>query len=239
MIYFWRIICVFSILNLINLLVYDGGAGMEPVWMVIILISLMLSFRQPYQFVFSKAWLKAIVLIGTSIFILVEACIITAGLQSAMNLESDYIIVLGARVKGETPSLALQHRLDKAYAYMEKHPDVICILSGGQGKGEQITEAVAMKRYLLKKGVLESRLILEEESTNTRENLTNSFQIIDKNDVDANVIVITSRFHIFRSKIIANELGKKVSGIGSDTLVFLIPNYYLREFFAVIKEIIL
>lgn len=239
MIYFWRALCLFALLNLINLYMYDGGAGMEPVWIGIIIGSLILSFKHPYTFLFSKLWFKCLVIGCISLFVIVESFIITHAVLSNSNTPSDFLIVLGARVKGETPSLALKYRMDKAYDYLLIHPDTKAILSGGQGPGEDITEAEAMRRYLTGRGIDESRLILEDRSINTSQNLMNSYALIDTHKKSAEVTVVTSRFHILRSKMIAKDLGKKVSGIGSDTMLYLIPNYYLREFFAVIKEFIL
>ena len=79
-------------------------------------------------------------------------------------------------------------------------------------------------------------MILEDKSTDTVENLRNSLGLIEKEKDNASITVVTSRFHVLRSKMIARDLGKKVDGIGAETLLFLIPNYYLREFFAVVVE---
>lgn len=239
MIYFWRVVFVFAVLNLINLWIYDGGAGMEPVWIGIIIGSLILSFQKPYHFFFSMMWFKGLVIGGLIVFVIVQLLIIGNGLGGASKVPSDYLIVLGARVRGETPSLELQNRLNKAYDYLVAFPENLVVLSGGQGPGEAITEAEAMRRYLRDKGIDEARMILESTSTNTKENLENSFKLIDRDLKDSRVIVVTSGFHVLRSKMIAKDLGKKVDGIGSSTLLFLIPNYYLREFFAVIAQYIL
>lgn len=236
MIWFWRAVVLFGLLNLIKLLVYDGGAGMEPVWIGIIIGSLILSFKKAYVFFFSKRWFKGLIIVGLVIFSMVEFLIIMNGIGTSSKETRDYLIVLGARVKGETPSLALQYRLDKAYEYLIEHPNTKVVLSGGQGPGEDITEAEAMRRYLKEKGILESRMILEDKSTDTVENLRNSFELIKKEKDNASITVVTSRFHVLRSKMIARDLGKKVDGIGAETLLFLIPNYYLREFFAVVVE---
>jgi uncharacterized SAM-binding protein YcdF (DUF218 family) len=176
--------------------------------------------------------------LAITIFLVTQSVIIFHGLGLNVPENSDYLIVLGARIRGETPSLALQYRLDVAYDYLEQNPSTKAILTGGQGAGESITEAEAMKRYLVGKGISGERLVLESEATNTMQNLSYSFELIDASIEDLQVIVVTSRFHILRSKIIAKELGWKVDGIGAKTLPFLVPTYYLREFFAVVAEII-
>lgn len=211
---------------------------MEPVWIGIIAISLILSFKKPFKYLFSNKYVKGIFLLGVTIFLVVESMIIFQSIEINIPLNSNYLIVLGARVRGETPSLALQYRLDVAYDYLEQNPNTQAILTGGQGAGETITEAEAMKRYLVQKGISPNRLLLENKATDTVENLTYSFEMIDSSLENPEVIVVTSKFHILRSKIIARELGWRVDGIGARTLPFLIPTYYLREFFAVVAEVI-
>ncbi|MGL5675716.1 MAG: YdcF family protein [Cellulosilyticaceae bacterium] len=238
MIWFWRVLGVFGVLNLINIIAVDGGAGMEPVWVAIIIGSVVLSIPKCYHYFFSKKWFKILLIIGVVIFSVVEGCIIFSGMSLAPTPDADYVIVLGARVRGETPSLALKYRLDKAYDYLEKYPDAKAVLTGGQGAGESITEAEAMKRYLVERGVKEEHLLMEDKATDTDENLAYSFTMIDAEMADAEVLVVTSSFHVLRSRMIARDLGRVVGGMGARTLPFLIPNYYLREFFAVLEEMI-
>lgn len=238
MIWFWRILFVFSILNLINIIVVDGGAGMEVVWVCIIIGSLILSFKKAYQFFFSKKWIKIPFIIVSLLFLIVEGSIILNGISLNTPRDVDYLVVLGARIRGETPSLTLKYRLDKAYTYLIDNPSTMVIVSGGQGRGETITEAEAMKRYLLQKGIKEERILLEPRARDTDENLSYAFSIMDKQKENASSLVVTSSFHVLRSKMIAKDLGRQVGGIGSKTLPYLIPTYYLREFFAVVEEFI-
>lgn len=238
MVYFWRILVVFAIFNLINIIAVDGGAGMEPVWIGIIAISLVLSFKAPLTWLFSKKYIQVIFWLGVSVFVVTQSMIIFNSLAFNVPKNSDYLIVLGARVRGETPSLALKYRLDVAYNYLEQNSSTKAILTGGQGPGEDITEAEAMKRYLVQRGIASERLLLEDQATNTVQNLHYSFELIDSLVERPQLVVVTSKFHILRSKIIARKLGWQVQGIGAKTLPFLIPSYYLREFFAVLKEVI-
>lgn len=236
MIYFFRFLVIFGIFNLISLYLLDSGAGMVPVWMGIIIGSFILSVERWYYYFFSYGWIKGFFIFGILFFFIIECLIVISGFKASIHEKSDYIIVLGARVRGRVPSLTLKNRLDKAYDYLVKHPETIAVLSGGQGPGEEISEGEAMREYLLNKGIKKERLMIENQSTNTEENIRYSFQIIDGKKKDAKVIVITSRFHILRSKILAREIGKKVEGIGVNTMPYLVPTYYLREFFAVVKE---
>lgn len=238
MIYFWRCLFVFSALNLANILVFGGAVGMKPIWLGIIIISLILSFKKPFQYCFSHKLIRILFTFSLCLFILVEACIIYHGSQNNSSNEYDYLIVLGAGLRGETLSYDLKYRLDAAYKYLAVYPDTKAILTGGQGPGETITEAEAMHRYLVQKGIEPERLIREEQATDTVENLAYSFQLIDSLVQQPDIMVVTSKFHILRSKLIAHELGYKVDGLGAKNSLFLTPNYYLREFFAVVCEFI-
>ena len=93
------------------------------------------------------------------------------GQKPLANGTNEYAIILGAKVNGEVPSLSLRYRLDAALRYADEYPHVKFILSGGQGPGEHITEAEAMKRFLLDHGIKEERLLLEQQSTSTYENI--------------------------------------------------------------------
>lgn len=149
----------------------------------------------------------------------------------------DYIIVLGCQVKGERPSKALAERLETALSYLEENPDTKAILSGGQGKGENITEAECMRRYLCEAGIDEGRLILEGESTTTLENLTNSQNYLDEST--DTVGIVTNNFHVYRSVRIARKAGYvHVCGIAAPSRTVLQPHYLVREFFALTKELI-
>ncbi|MDE6434901.1 MAG: YdcF family protein [Lachnospiraceae bacterium] len=149
--------------------------------------------------------------------------------------EPDYLIVLGAQVRKTTPSLVLQYRIDKAAEYMLKHPDVIAIVSGGQGADEGISEALAMQDGLIAKGIEKERILMEDQSTSTKENLEFSKQYID---VEQNqVLVVTTDFHVLRAVGIAKKAGyQKVEGLAAKSVWYLIPSNYVREFMAVVKD---
>jgi uncharacterized SAM-binding protein YcdF (DUF218 family) len=169
-------------------------------------------------------------------FVIIEGGVI-ADNKPDSNLNGDYILVLGAGLKGERPSISLRSRLDTAAEFSKLHPDIEVIVSGGQGEGESITEAEAMKRYLIKEGIDENRIIMEEKSTSTKENLIFSKSILDnlQNNAAYKVILITSDFHIFRTKILAKKVGLDISVLPSKTPLATYLNYTVREYFAMIK----
>ena len=148
---------------------------------------------------------------------------------------ADYIIVLGAQVKGIQPSRALKRRLDKAAEVSEKNPDARLILSGGKGSGEEITEALCMARYLRKKGIPDSRLILEDRSTTTRENLLFSDRMTGC--ASGRCGIVTNDFHVARALRIARKLGyADVSGIDAPGAAWMELHYVVRESAALIVE---
>ncbi|WP_242862894.1 YdcF family protein [Clostridium sp. C105KSO13] len=144
-----------------------------------------------------------------------------------------YIIVLGAQVRGTKITNSLMRRLDAALCYLEENSETSVIVSGGQGKGEDISEAFAMAEYLYQHGIDEKRIILEDTSKSTMENLKNSSKIID--DLSRPVGVVTNNFHMYRALQIGKKAGfKNVRGIAATSNPVLQLNYLVREFFAVI-----
>lgn len=150
--------------------------------------------------------------------------------------ERDYLIVLGAAVHGDQPSLTLVRRLDGALDYLKRYPDAVAIVSGGMGPGETVTEAQAMHDWLVAQGIAEARILLEEESTSTQENLANSFAIIRTrgDEPDGNTAVVSSPYHLYRAKLHARQQGVEVAGVAAPWgYVFVMLNYFIREAFGV------
>lgn len=150
------------------------------------------------------------------------------------------LIVLGCRVKNIdgniVPSLMLSKRINAAYDYLVKYPDSVCILSGGQGSDEPISEAECMFRVLTEKGISAERLIKEDKSTSTYENIKFSKAIIDGLDINGELAVVTNEFHLCRAVRIAKEQGLEVKAVSAPTAIFLLPTYWLRDCLGVIYE---
>lgn len=181
------------------------------------------------------------VVIGFCAAIVIGVFIWKAGIGDP-NVQCDYVVVLGAGVNGTVPSLSLQDRLDAAYAYLVNHPDTICIVSGGQGDGENISEAECMARELTARGIPQQQIWLEDQSTTTRENLRFSMELIEKRTGSRpeEIGLITSEYHQFRANRFAAEQGVKALGIPAETSwVSLRINYFLREIAAVLYYVIL
>ncbi|MBD5130228.1 MAG: YdcF family protein [Ruminococcaceae bacterium] len=144
------------------------------------------------------------------------------------------VIVLGCQVKGENPSSMLAYRLIAAEEVLNAHPEAVCVVSGGQGNGEDISEAEAMYRFLVDRGVDESRIIKEDKSVSTRENFRFSTALLAERGITDGVVVVTNNFHQFRADIYAKENGLKTVGHhSSKTPLRNILNYWIREWAAI------
>lgn len=154
----------------------------------------------------------------------------------------DTIVVLGAGVRGTVPSLSLSERIHAAYDYLSANPHTVAVLSGGQGPGEEITEAACMYRELTEMGIDGSRLLLEENSTSTIENLRFSMDLVEESTGirPEKIGIVSSEYHLFRAGLFAKKLGLESVGIPAKTTWFTLRlNYYLREIVAVWKYYIL
>lgn len=152
--------------------------------------------------------------------------------------EADYAVVLGAAVKEDgNASRIMRQRLRAALTFMEENPEACVILSGGQGEDEPVTEAACMYRTILEMGADESRLILEDASFNTRDNLLNSMDIIkERGGTEKPIALITSEFHQRRAAFIADGLSIDTCAVSAHTdQWFYRVNYTLREAFAFVK----
>ena len=139
------------------------------------------------------------------------------------------VIILGCRVRENRPSRMLRRRLDTALEYLNENPDSVCIASGGQGDDEKISEAEAMKSYLLDKSFDESRIYLENKSKSTYENLLFSREIIRSNSLPEIIATATDGFHQYRTHLIAKSLELDTFALSSKTEPRYDPTYRVRE----------
>lgn len=170
------------------------------------------------------------------LFIVIESFIIVGGFEENSDVKPDYIIVLGAGLTGDAPSTPLQYRLDKALEIYEQYPDAIFITSGGLSPNANLSEAQAMKNYLMSHGVSEDTILMEEHSKNTYENIKYSYALTTI--ANPKVMIVTNNFHSFRAKLTAQRLGIDVYVNPSQKLVLAFPLNYIREFFSVMKTVI-
>ena len=188
------------------------------------------------------------------IFVAVELLIGWSAVTSTRRA-AEYVIVLGAKVRGSELSNSLKKRLDKALEYAENNPNTVLVLSGGKGEGEDISEAEAMYDYLQYNGIPESQLLLEEQSVNTVQNIVFSKKVIDYQEKykameareslldsykersdSVKIAVLTSNYHVFRAEAIARRQEIEPVGVAAACDPVLAVHLWLREAFAVLKD---
>lgn len=190
-----------------------------------------------YHVLPSVLWRIIIILvcIGFAYFCYVESLII-GSCRTDPDCERKYIVVLGAAVYGDEASPSLLRRVNGAADYLFEYPDSIAIVSGGQGKGENITEAKCMYDTLVSYGIDESRIIMEDKATSTMENLKFSYDIIRKlgDDPNGNVAIVSTSYHLYRAKEMSKLLGVEAVGVaGHKGNPIATLNFYIREAFGV------
>ncbi|MCC0667835.1 YdcF family protein [Clostridioides sp. ZZV14-6153] len=240
-----------------------GGISFSGFFLVIgtlLIVYQILKKKIKEKKVFYKV-LKILISVFLIVFIITESLIIFYP-KNSFETKSDYLLILGASVKKTTPSTTLKGRLNTALKYLKVNNECYVVVSGGKGNGENITEAKAMKDYLVKKGngeniteakamkdylvkngIDNNRIIEEDKSTNTYENFKYSKLKIEEHSrkriKDIKVKIVTTDFHVLRSKILAsrNEY-KNIAFYASKSKLSFVPTYYTREFFAIWKTIV-
>lgn len=170
-----------------------------------------------------------------------EALIIQASLGDKEET-CQYMLVLGAKVRNDGPSVSLMDRIKATAAYMEEHPEVIAIVSGGKGPDEPITEAQCMYEQLVKLGVDPERIWLEDKATSTWENLRFAMNLIEEKTGQRpeKIGLLSSEYHLFRAKMFARACNVEAVGIPARTSrISQMVNHFMREVAGVWHYIIL
>lgn len=237
-----KIKCVLFLLAAVLALTYYGicvvfaHAGVSWLWIWPLLagfclVRFVMTVRQTEVPKWLAAVYRILAVLFVSAFLLIEGLIIREmGTEPKPGL--DYIITLGAAIRNGVPTTPFRLRLETTLEYMNENPDTVCIASGGQGPAESTSEAQCIRDYLSERGIDPGRILTEERSTDTEENIRNSFLLIPD---DATVGVVSNSFHLFRAELIAEFQGHSVSGIPAITYPILGPHYIVREFFAVVE----
>ena len=171
---------------------------------------------------------------------IIVADVIAARYEPEKN--KDFLIILGCGLKKDgTPTNLLRGRIDRALAFYEKQKEetgkgLTFVTSGGQGPDELISESASMKRYLLEHGVPEERIIEEDRSTTTFENMKFSKEKIWEIDPGAKVAFATTNYHVFRSGLFARRVKMRAVGMGADTKWYFWPNAAVREFVGLLTK---
>ena len=184
----------------------------------------------------SRLFLLGGLLIGVISFVWIETLVLQAA-RSDSVVNAKYAVVLGAGLRGDQPSQTLKNRLDKGVEYLRANPEAKIVAAGGVGAAATLSEAEVMKRYLTAQGIAETRVLLEDKSRTTDENLkfTKALIIAREGMPAHSIAVITSDYHLYRAKQIAGKYYPQVQGLAAESALMLKINYAIREYFAVIK----
>lgn len=209
-----------------------------------ILLLLCVLFRDPLgQWIRTiwqhKAGKIALSVVGCIIAVGLVLCLVLSVMMGAAanrkpKQEPAAVIVLGCKVNGTTPSLMLSRRLNAAYDYLTANPDVTVVVSGGQGSNEDISEAQCMAEYLVAKGIDENRILMEDQSTSTSENLRFSKAILEEQGIAGEYMLVTDGFHQYRAQYLAKEEGLTCYAVSAETSWYLLPTYWVREWFGIL-----
>ncbi len=238
---FWTILAVLCILYGILVFMAGSGTGFFIVWIALgILCAAFAVFSGRGRWKKLPKALRTVLIVILvfllGLFVFVEALILT-GFKETAKKDLDVIIVLGAQVYESGPSAVLQYRLDKAYEYLDENPGTVCIVTGGKGPNEPFSEAEGMHRYLVSRGISESRILPEDQADNTKENISFSMQLFDAENESAGII--SNNFHMYRALRLAKKAGLTgVCGIPAPSTPLYLPNNMLREFFGVVLSYI-
>lgn len=190
-----------------------------------------------------------LVSLGVVVFIFAEGLILLK-MQAVPRENTEYVIVLGAQVRGTTMTRSLRYRVERALSYYEEREgECYLVVSGGQGEGEAISEAEAMRRYLLEHGVEEDHILVEDVSTTTRENMAYSLAIIKEHqskqnqtnsDLVGRIAVCTNDFHTYRAICLAKDAGmEQAGGLSAASDWRILPMMMVREAAAVLMQCVL
>lgn len=182
-------------------------------------------------------WLRAVFWCGVCTVTVFVSVLLGLGINDTVTGNEDAVIVLGSGIRGELLTVGLKNRLDCAVRMYEDNPDIVIVVSGGQGPQEDITEALAMERYLLSRNIPQESIIKEEQATSTYENFVYSKQILDKKlGENYSAAYVTNDYHIYRAGALAG-----IAGLGtlthshSTTVWYTVIPSCMRECMAVVK----
>lgn len=186
------------------------------------------------------------ILVGVLVVMLAAGAALSAVMVKAGRFnpppegEPATVVVLGCLVRENGPSLMLRYRLEAALEYLQNNPETPVVVSGGQGDKEPVSEAQAMAEYLIANGIEEERIYQEDRSTNTRQNLAFSGEVIRQSALPEALVIVTDSYHQLRSRIYARLAGfEKVYGVSGRCPWGLFPSYSIREMLAVGEAVLL
>lgn len=227
-------LCLF--VNAITMMfIVNFSIGIIPLFALAVVFILCGAFFDKFK------WIKRLYIVavcGVMILGVLSVSLTVYGGHDDVSYDEDALIVLGSGIRGEKILPNLANRLDKAIEYCEKNERAVIVVSGGQGNQESISEAEAMKRYLVSKGIPADRIIKEDKSTSTYENFLYSSEILRERFEKTEVAFVTNKFHVYRAERMAKSLGIHAAHLGAKVEWYTAPMNYLREILAVAKTLV-
>lgn len=222
------------LLNALHMaIIANLNAGIVP---VILLGVMLLCYGIFFGKLKSRKPINAFVAVILTTVLFFGSFLVYYGKHDNADYTEKTVIVLGCGINGEEVSVVLAKRLDKAIEYIGKNTEAQVIVSGGQGPQEEVSEAYAMKKYLVSKGVDENRIIMEDKSTSTITNFRYSHEIMKQKGLPIDsVAFVTSSFHVYRATSYAKAEGLDVTHLGAGITWYTAPLNYMREMMAVVK----
>ncbi len=209
-----------------------------------VLLLTALLFREKLCRTLSKLWRyrvgKGILWVGGSMLAIgvglciMLSCMMLFAANRTSQASPTAVIVLGCKVNGTTPSLMLKGRIDAAYVYLCENPEIPVVVSGGKGSDESISEAACIRQQLIAKGIAPERILCEENSTSTAENLQFSKMILTQQGLQGEYMLVTDAFHQYRAQNLAKQYDMHCGAVSADTVWYLLPTYWVREWFGIL-----
>jgi len=191
--------------------------------------------------VIRQRWLRVVIAAVLAVGVLTAACfeilMYEAAYRQPPEEDAGFVIVLGCGIFPDGRlTLSLKNRLDAAYDYLKEHEGSLCIVSGGQGANEPVSEAQAMSEYLRSRGIHPDRILMEDRSDSTLRNLMYSKEIMARYPKQPQTAaIVTSDFHVFRALMLAEQMGIRAFGIPAPTHWRIVLACHVREYAAIIK----
>ena len=235
----FTIIGILCILYGIAVFLIRSGTMFYAVWLALGACFLLMSFLIRIRFFdrLPKIARALLLITAAAVILLFLICegFVLRGFGSRAPEGLDYLIVLGAQIREDGPSAVLKYRLDAAADYMKENGSTLCIVTGGKGKEEPISEGEGMKQYLVKQGIDPARIIVENKALNTVQNIRFSKQLMTS--PDAPTALVTNNFHVSRAAALARKQGlTTVYAIAAPSDPVYLPNNMFREFFGLTKD---
>ena len=187
-------------------------------------------------------WTKAVLLVLLALclsnFIIAETRIIRTA-RSVPDDDAKWVVILGAKVNDSGVSLEFARRIDAAAEFLKKNPGSVAVTTGGKGDDEPVSEGEVAAERLMSLGVEKERILVEKASESTRENFEFAKAVMEANGYEdgEEIIIVSSAFHLYRASKIAEVSGfDNISYMGVRGKLYLLPQYYLREYAAIVFE---